>query len=243
MPTVSVVVPAYNESHRLGPTLERITGYFRGLGRSYEIVVSDDGSTDGTGRIASAHAKKDPATRIVAAPRNMGKGAAVRRGMLSATGDVILMTDADLSTPVEEYEHLAERIARGYDVAVGSRKVPGARIEARQPTHRAVMGKGFSYLTRWLLSLPVRDCMCGFKCFTHRAAADIFTRAVIDDWSYDPEIVFIAAQLGLQIAEVPVRWSHAAGSRVRAVRDAVTCAAGVVRIRANARKGVYRFDS
>jgi len=239
MSVASVIIPAYNEQHRLQPTLERVSEYFRSRGEPYEIIVSDDGSTDGTGRIAARHAGNDPAVRLIRAPRNMGKGAAVRRAVSAVSGEVVLVTDADLSTPIEEYAVLAEWIDRGYDIVIGSRKMAGARVEVSQPLHRVLMGRAFSQLCRWLLQTRLVDFMCGFKCFTRRAAEEVFSRAVMNEWSFDPETLFIAARLGFHIKEVPVVWRHADGSRVRVARDAIVTAAGIAGIRANARRGVY----
>jgi len=243
MSLVSIVIPAYNEETRLGPTLGHITEYFQGRNGAYEIVASDDGSVDRTRALVRAHARRDARTRLIEGWPNRGKGSAVRRGMLAAAGDVVLMTDADLSTPIEDFERLVAWIHRGHDIAIGSRKLPGAKVEVPQPLHRSLLGRGFSWLSRQALSTPIYDFTCGFKCFTRHAVHQVFKRAVIDDWSYDAEILFIANRLGLRIKEEPVRWRDSSDSRVRLVRDLVGSMIGLARIRRNGVRRIYRFDA
>jgi dolichyl-phosphate beta-glucosyltransferase len=211
-PDLSVVVPAYNEAVRLPPTLRRLRDWLVGSGSSHEIVVVDDGSTDGTAEAARA-AGGDRLVLLRHEP-NRGKGYAVRRGMLAATGARRLMTDADLSTPIEVLPRLMAELDRGADVAIGSRAVAGARIEIHQPAYREAMGRVFNGLVLVLLLPGLHDTQCGFKLFTAGAAEAAFGRTRLDGFSFDVEALYAARRRGLRIAAVPVVWRNDAASRV-----------------------------
>ncbi|HEX6737253.1 MAG TPA: dolichyl-phosphate beta-glucosyltransferase [Vicinamibacteria bacterium] len=233
---LSVVIPAYNEAERLPPTLERVLGYLRGRGVSHEVVVVDDGSRDRT--VARARAVGGDTVTVLANEVNRGKGYSVRRGMLAARGARRLMTDADLSTPIEDLERLAARLDDGYQVAIGSRALPDSNVEIHQPWYRENMGRVFNAAVR-LLALPgLKDTQCGFKLFSAEAAQAAFSRAQLDGFSFDVEALFLARRLGYRIAEVPVTWRNDAASRVglwggfRAFPD-------LMRIRWNALRGRY----
>jgi dolichyl-phosphate beta-glucosyltransferase len=233
---LSVVIPAYNEAERLPPTLERVLGYLRGRAVSHEVVVVDDGSRDQT--VARARAVGGDAVTVLANEVNRGKGYSVRRGMLAARGARRLMTDADLSTPIEDLERLAARLDDGYQVAIGSRALPDSNVEIHQPWYRENMGRVFNAAVR-LLALPgLKDTQCGFKLFSAEAAQAAFSRAQLDGFSFDVEALFLARRLGYRIAEVPVTWRNDAASRVglwsgfRAFPD-------LVHIRWNALRGRY----
>ena len=210
-PSLSVVVPAYNEARRLPASLARVRAYLRARGREYEIVVVDDGSSDTTSQVAR-DAGAD--VRVLRHEPNRGKGYAVRRGMLAATGARRLITDADLSTPIEELAKLEAEIERGFDVAIGSRAVAGALIEVHQPAYREVMGRLFNRLVQALLLPGLRDTQCGFKLFTDRAAQAAFSVSSLDGFSFDVEALYVARHRGLRIAEVPVTWRNDAATRV-----------------------------
>jgi dolichyl-phosphate beta-glucosyltransferase len=229
--SLSIVVPAFNEEKRLGPTLARI----RDLLPAAEIVVSDDGSRDGTVALARA-----AGALVVGSPENRGKGSALRRGMLAAGGDRILMTDADLSTPLEDLRLLESALDGGVDFAVGSRRVPGARFERRQPWLRETLGRGFTLLSQLTLGVRVRDFTCGFKLFTRRAARELFSRLTIDRWGYDAELFFLAPRLGLSFREVGITWANDENTRVRLGRDVLRSLLDLLRIRCNAAQGLYR---
>jgi dolichyl-phosphate beta-glucosyltransferase len=207
-----VVIPAYNEAERLPPTLERVLAYLRGRGQSHEIVVVDDGSRDQT--VARARAVGGASLTVLANEVNRGKGYSVRRGMLAARGARRLMTDADLSTPIEDLELLAARLDAGYDVAIGSRALPDSNVEIRQPWYRESMGRLFNALVRLLAVPGLKDTQCGFKLFTADAARAAFSRCHLDGFSFDVEALFLARRLGFRIAEVPVTWRNDAASRV-----------------------------
>ncbi|HVS01798.1 MAG TPA: dolichyl-phosphate beta-glucosyltransferase, partial [Thermoanaerobaculia bacterium] len=174
---LSVVVPAYNEAGRLGPSLERITSYLGGRGIAYEVLVVDDGSTDATAAVAGEYAARG--VWLLELSYNRGKGAALRHGVVASRGDKVLLCDADLSTPIEALETLEPHLEAA-DVVLGSRAVEGARIELRQPVHRELMGKAFNLILRFLGVTPFRDTQCGFKLLRGEAARRLFPELTID---------------------------------------------------------------
>lgn len=241
MDSFSIVIPAYNEASRLGPTLETVSRYAAGRGwRFREIVVVDDGSSDGTAALVERAAAADPAVRLLRNPGNRGKGYSVRHGMLEARGEWALFTDADLSTPIGELEKL-EQAAResGARVAIGSRAAEGARIDVRQPGLREAAGRFFNVVMRCVTGLPYRDTQCGFKLFEAGAAREIFRRQVLDGFGFDVEVLYIARKLGIPVAEAPVRWSDVAGTKVSLARG-LDAFLDLLRIRRNDLAGRYR---
>jgi len=227
-PALSVVVPVYNEAKVLEqtfatllPFLERQEGLAdveRADGArasGFEVVCVDDGSTDGSGAILSQQAARDPRIRCEALPRNRGKGAAVRHGVLAARGEMILFMDADLSTPLDETPGFLAALQAGYDVAIGNRRAPGSRIVRHQPWIREQLGRGFTLLTRILLAPGVHDFTCGFKGFRARAAREIFERVTLDGWAFDAEAVLIAQERGFKLVQLPVAWHHEDNTKVR----------------------------
>ncbi len=239
-PRLSVVIPMYNESHRLRRSLPGLVSYFQKQHYSYEIVVVDDGSTDDTAALARELLAPIKHFRVIRKNPNRGKGHAVKTGMLAARGRYVLFCDADLSTPPSEIEKFWPWLEQGYDVVIGSRKMPGANIVRHQPFWRENLGKVFTWLTDLIATRNISDVTCGFKCFTHQAAQQLFSRSVINDWSFDAEVLFIAQRHGLKIKEVPVTWRDEPGTRVRVVRDAVRALTGLLRIRLNAMRGLYK---
>jgi len=233
-PALSVVVPAFNEEDRLPRTLERITSHLDRRGGAYEVLVVDDGSRDATAARAAA-----AGAVVLRNDGNRGKGFAVRRGMLAARGARRLMTDADLSTPIEELGRLSARMDEGCDVVIGSRAMAGARIEVRQPWYRENTGRLFNLFVRALAVPGVRDTQCGFKLFSAAAAADVFSATRLDGFSFDVEALFLARRKGYRIAEVPVLWRNDAASRVSLVRGFLAFP-DLLRIRANDWTGRYR---
>jgi len=233
-PALSVVVPALDEEDRLPRTLEHIASHLARRGGDYEVLVVDDGSRDAT----AARAEAAGAT-VLRNETNRGKGFAVRRGMLAARGARRLMTDADLSTPIEELDRLCARMDEGHDVVVGSRALPASRIEVRQPWYRENMGRLFNLFVRALAVPGVRDTQCGFKLFSAAAARDVFSAARLDGFSFDVEALFLARRKGYRIAEVPVRWRNDAASRV-SLWHGFLAFPDLLRIRANDWSGRYR---
>ena len=208
-PELSVVIPAYNEERRLAPTLERLRAYLQAGSLDHEIVVVDDGSRDATPDIARSHG-----ATVVSNDGNRGKGFAARRGMLLARGRRRLMTDADLSTPIEDLPRLMARLDEGYGVAIASRALPGSNVEVRQPAYREAMGRLFNLCVRAMAVPGLRDTQCGFKLVTADAAVAAFEHARLDGFSFDVETLFIARRRGFRIAEVPVTWRNDEASRV-----------------------------
>lgn len=216
---LSVVVPAYNESDRLASTVARIRDHLSGRGVSFELVLVDDGSRDATGDVMRRLAAAAPHVHVVALDRNRGKGRAVREGVLMTSGRRVLITDADLSTPIEELAKLERAIDAGADVATGSRFARGARIEVAQPPHRVVMGRVFSAVVQLLLLRGMLDTQCGFKLLRGDVARRVFPELRIDRFAYDVELLHRCRAQGAVIAEVPVRWLHSGRSSVVPLRD------------------------
>jgi dolichyl-phosphate beta-glucosyltransferase len=234
-PRLSVVIPAYNEAGRLPATLERVRAYLDGRALAYEVLVVDDGSRDATAE--AARTARGP-VRLLAHAENHGKGHAVRSGMLAARGELRLMTDADLSTPIEELARLEAALADGCDVAVGSRAVAGARIEVRQPAYREAMGRLFNRLVQALLLPGLADTQCGFKLFTARAATIAFSACRLDGFCFDVEALYVARLHGLRIAELPVVWRNDAATRV-GLGGGAAAFLDLARIRLAAARGRY----
>ncbi|WP_374991278.1 dolichyl-phosphate beta-glucosyltransferase [Streptomyces sp. LHD-70] len=213
---LSVVVPAYNEELRLGPSLDAVRRYLaEGPWESWEIVVVDDGSGDRTRAIAEEAAAADARIQVVAYDRNRGKGYALRQGVAHTRGRRVLVTDADLATPVEELEHLEKELGGGCAAAVGSRARPGSTIETHQSRRRELLGRGGNFLIRAVAVPGIRDTQCGFKLFDGAHARAAFAAARTDGWAIDVEVLQYLRGRGLAIAEVPVRWAHQEGSKVR----------------------------
>lgn len=239
MPALSVVIPAFDESTRLREPLRAVGEYLAAQAYPAEIVVVDDGSCDDTARVAREVAEKlRVPVEVVRYAENRGKGFALKVGFARARGERILFSDADLSTPIEECARLLEQLERGYDVAIGSRWLRGARVEVYQPWYRVLLGSIFTLLVR-LLAAPVSDATCGFKAYRGDAGRALFARARVPGWSFDAEILCLARHLGLRIAEVPVAWRDVRGSKVSLSRDVLGSLLGLVQIRSNLLRGVY----
>ena len=215
-PDLSVVIPAFNEAQRIGPSLEQISAYLSQRRLEHEILVADDGSADGTADAAEAYAGRG--VRVLRTPDNRGKGAATRRGVLASRGRRVLLTDADLSTPIEELAKLEGRLGSAA-VVLGSRAVEGARILKHQPIYRELMGKTFNKLIRLAGVWGVNDTQCGFKLLEGNAARRIFTELVSPGFAFDVELVWLARRLGLRVVEVGVTWVNSPDSRVRPLSD------------------------
>jgi glycosyltransferase involved in cell wall biosynthesis len=235
----SIVIPAFNESARIGATLADVVRSAQENGWNAEIIVVDDGSTDNTAAIAKSFADRYPFVHLLPNGRNCGKGYSVRNGMLHAAGDIILFTDADLSSPIEEAPRLFAAIREGADVAIGSRWLESSRQSIRQPVYRRFFGRCFNFVTRLIMRLPFADTQCGFKAFTRQAAQTVFHLQRIERWGFDPEILFIALKRGYVVREVPVTWGHDERSRISYLRDGMQMLKELVLIRWNAITGVY----
>src|SRR5208283_4643513 len=198
-PQLSIVIPAYNESARIERTLQRVMACVDGQGWDAEVLVVDDGSKDATVEIVRRWMERDPRLHLVQNDGNRGKGYSVRNGLLQASGEVVMFTDADLSAPMEEAEGLLAAISEGADVAIGSRWMDRTRQTIHQPLYRRFFGRCFNRLTRAVMGLPYKDTQCGFKAFKRPAAQVIFRLQRIERWGFDPEILFIARKLGYDI--------------------------------------------
>jgi glycosyltransferase involved in cell wall biosynthesis len=229
--TYSIVIPAYNESQRLAATLEKVLAYVRLQAWDAEVIVVNDGSRDNTAEIVREFAAKDPIVRLVENPGNRGKGYSVRNGILSSRGDVVIFSDADLSSPIEEMPKLLQALAGGADVAIGSRWLRAELQTQRQSLHRQLFGRIFNLLLRMTLGLQFKDTQCGFKAFTRRAAQSIFPLEKIERWGFDPEILFLARKFGFRTEEVPVLWGHSGGTRIHPLIDGAKMFQEMLRIR------------
>lgn len=239
-PTYSVVIPAYNEEWRIVPTIGAIATHMCTLGQPWEMIVADDGSTDTTVELVADLGLAN--LTLLVAEANGGKGSAVRRGIFESRGDVVLFADADQSTPIEQFGDLLAKIDDGYDVVVGSRAAVGADV-ASKSLSRNIFSYGLKALVQTLFRIPVSDTQCGFKMFTADAAKLLFSRQVIDEFSFDLEILFLAKKFGMRTAEVPVTWIDAPGSKVDAAKVAVEFVKDLVGIRRNDFGGVYDSDN
>lgn len=241
-PDLSIVIPAYNEERRLERALKNIREYFCSKRRdldSIEVLIIDDGSTDGTARIAEAWAEKIPSVRLLPNGENRGKGYSVRRGMLEARGRIALFTDADLSAPIPESEKLLAAIESGFDLAIGSRAIDRSLIIAHQSRFRELAGIIFNRFVRLSTGLPFEDTQCGFKAFVRERCRIVFEQQRIERFGFDPEILFLAQRHGLRAAEVPVRWAHDPATKVHVVRDSVEMFGDLIYIRWNWLIGRY----
>ncbi len=236
---LSVVIPAYNEQQRIPAALRAVSDYLSGR-HDYEIIVVDDGSSDGTFEICREFFKKNPRGRLLKNSRNSGKGASVRRGMLEASGDCILFSDADMSTPVSEAGKLIKAVSGGYDIAIGSRGLPGSDVRVHQPFFREKMGKCFNVLVRLAAVPGIMDTQCGFKLFRRECARDIFARSRLNRFAFDVEALFIGRMLGYKIKEVPVVWVNSPASRVNVLTDPLRMLTDVLRIRFFQAAGGYK---
>jgi dolichyl-phosphate beta-glucosyltransferase len=227
-PFLSVIIPAYNEAERIGPTLERVLAWGECLGQVFDIIVVDDGSSDGTVEIASQFGLP---VRVLKNGSNRGKGYSVRHGVLDSRGTYVLFSDADLSTPIEDYDRLFAAITAGNDIAVGSRALKDSNVTRHQPYYREAMGRTFNRIVRGLAVPGIMDTQCGFKLFKGEAARELFAALTTEGFAFDVEVLFVAIRRGFRIAEVPVTWANDERSSVHAVFDSVRMLRDVVRLR------------
>jgi len=235
----SIVIPAFNEGERIKRTIEKVLAFVAAQHRNAEILIVNDGSTDDTAQIVQSYAAENRALRLIQNPGNRGKGYSVRNGMLHSNGEIVLFSDADLSSPIDESLKLFAAIESGADIAIGSRWVRTELQIQPQPLYRRIYGRIFNLALRLVLGLHIRDTQCGFKAFTRKAAYTLFPLQHVERWGFDPEILFLARRFGFRTEEIGVRWSHRSGTRINPLRDGLHMAADLLKIRLYSMTGKY----
>ncbi len=240
-PDISVVIPAYNESHRLPKTIRAVQEHLVSQNLSYEILVVDDGSEDNTTQTVQNLQNQITGLSVITNERNSGKGFSVRRGMLAAEGHLVLMMDADLSAPMDELDKLIPLVRDGHcDIAIGSRALKTSQIEKHQPIYREPLGYIYNDIIQILLFKGIEDTQCGFKLFRRQVVEDVFNRATrVNGFAFDVEVLFVARKLGYRIAEIPIRWCNDPETRVKIIKHGFQMLKDLFRIRINAWKGYY----
>lgn len=236
---LSLVIPSYNESSVLSSNLSKIIEYFIQKKYSFEIIVVNDGSSDFTAELVRSITVDNPSVKLINNKQNMGKGFSVKSGILSAQGEYILFSDADLSTPIQELSKLLPYFERGFDVVVGSRALKDSNIVLKQAALRQVMGKVFNYLVRFLGLADISDTQCGFKCFKRAPAQRIFSLQKLNGFCFDVEVLSIAKKLSYKIKDVPVVWVNRADSRVRICCDSLRMFRDLFKIKLKMLRGSY----
>ena len=237
-PFLSVIVPAYNEERRIGPTLEKLVGYLTSRPFGWEVLVVDNGSDDDTANVVESWASEVPQVRLESLS-TAGKGLAVRHGMLQATGELRFMCDADMSMPVEHLDDFLDRVGEGYDIVIGSRQTEGAR-RFGEPVVRHLMGRVFNRVVRLVAVGDFEDTQCGFKMFRGEVADEVFPRQRATGFGFDVEVLFIAKRRGASILEMPIDWHHEPSSKISPVADSVRMVMDAVLTRWRGLTGGYR---
>jgi len=236
-PLATVIIPAWNEERRMPASLQRIVAFVEGQSDPIEVVVVDDGSQDGTATIVEEFAQQHGFIRLIRNPHG-GKGAAIKTGVSQSRGKYLVLSDTDLSVPIEEIVKFLPPALNGYDVAIASREAPGAeRID--EPYYRHLMGRVYNLLVRLAAVPGIQDTQCGFKAFRREVARQVFPLQTIEGWGFDVEVLFIARRLGYQIVEIPVRWYYGRESKVKPVKDTLRMVRDLLQVRRNARRGLY----
>ena len=233
----SIIIPAYNEEKRISKTVARILEFFEKKKVDFEIIVVNDGSKDKTSEAVKIFRNKK--IRLLEFSPNHGKGFAVKQGMLNAKGDIILFSDADLSTPIEEFDKLINYI-KDFDVIIGSRSIKGANVVKHQPFYRELMGKIFNKIVRLFTIRGIIDTQCGFKMFNQKAAKDVFSKTRITGFGFDVEALFLAKILKYKIKEVPVTWINDEQTKISPVKDSLKMFIEVLKVRINYWEGKYK---
>jgi glycosyltransferase involved in cell wall biosynthesis len=236
-PFLSIIIPAYNEENRLPHALRQVFAFVEQQSYAAEVLVVENGSTDGTLQLAQQYTQDYPNLRVFHEP-GRGKGLAVRRGMAEARGEYRFVCDVDLSMPVEEINHFLPPALTDFDIAIASREAPGA-VRYNEPYYRHLTGRVFNCLIRLLVLPGIQDTQCGFKCFRAAVAVDVFRYQMLTGWSFDVEILYIARRRGYRIAEVPIRWHYSPESKIHILRDSWRMFLDLLTIRQNAQRGAY----
>ncbi len=216
---ISLIIPTFNEAKRLPTSLEKLIDFLKTFPESTEVIIVDDCSSDATFEIASTFKNKIKNLKVLRLEKNLGKGWAVKNGFLAATGDIVIFTDADFSTPIEEINKLLQKINDGFDIAIGSRALNRGLVKKHQNPLREFMGRIFNLLVQLIAIKGISDTQCGFKAFKRSTTADIFEKQVIFDFGFDVELLFLARKKGLKIAEVATLWYNDPSSRVNPIKD------------------------
>ena len=240
-PFLSLVIPAFNEERRIATTLDGVVRYLSGQPYTWEVLVVDDGSSDGTAALAAHRTEGEERVRVEMVPHG-GKGWAVKHGMLAATGEYRFMCDADLSMPIEQLGSFLDRMAEGYDIVIGSRQKAGAR-RFGEPTRRHVMGRVFNWSVRVLAVGGFDDTQCGFKCFRGEVAEELFRLQRTKGWGFDVEILHMAVSRGFRVLEMPIDWYYHSGSKVRPYADSFLMLRDTVLLRLRTRREGHEPDS
>lgn len=225
---LSIIIPAYNEEQRIIKTLEKIYEFMNSKDFDFEVIVVDDGSKDKTADLVNLFGR---GVKLIKQPKNMGKGAAVRRGILEAEGNWRLFSDADLSTPIYEIDKLLKSALEGYEVSIGSRAVDYSKIKKHQPFYREFMGKTFNKIVQMLVIKGIKDTQCGFKMFKAEAAIKVFSNSKIDGFGFDVEALYLAKKFNFKISEIPVEWYNDERSKVDPVRDSIRMFQEILKIK------------
>lgn len=236
---LSIVIPAYNEESRIASTLVLLQKFFEEKNIKFEVVVVDDGSSDLTSTVVLRLSETYPNIRLVSYPHNEGKGYAVKFGVANSRGELILMADADGSTPFGEFERLKSAIDENVDIAVGSRAISSPEVKLETTFLRKLFGRSFSFFVRLILQVPILDTQCGFKLFRAETARDIFSKTTIYGFGFDVEVLFLAYKKKYNVREVAINWSNVAGSKVNLIRDSFKMFLDLIKVRVNSIKGAY----
>jgi len=237
---LSLIIPAFNEEARIGKSLDRILSFLQRQSYSSEVIIVDDGSQDRTSELVRNRLGKDSRIRIYQQPHNLGKGEAVKQGMLLGNGEYLFFSDADLSVTIETLPDFLTHLENQFDVAIGTRQIAGAAIEVHQPFYREFLGKMYTRLTNWILGLRITDFTCGFKGFRRQVARDLFSRQRLKNWGFDAEIFYLAQLKGYRVREVPVTWRDDRATKVRLCRDSFRSFIELLQIRIYDAQGKYQ---
>ncbi|MDO8487528.1 MAG: glycosyltransferase family 2 protein [Candidatus Curtissbacteria bacterium] len=236
---LSVIVPVYNEEKRLKGGFEHYYSYLKKQKYPWELIFVNDGSRDNTLDLLNKTAKGKTNIRIISYGQNRGKGYAIVQGIKNANGEIVLFTDLDHSVPVETVENFFPYFEKGYSVVIGSRRVKGAKIAVHQKPLREFLGRGFTAIVNFFIYWGIADATCGFKAFENKIAQKIFSKITVFDWAFDAEILYICKKNKIKIAQAPVTWSDARGSKVSLKKDIVRSMSGIFKIRLNDLQGKY----
>lgn len=236
---ISIIIPAYNEATRISSTIKEVWGYANRKFEYFEIIVVNDGSTDDTDEIVSSLAESMAHVKLFKQSVNTGKGASIKKGVLSTSTDFVLTCDADLSTPIEELETLFLWMSKGFDIVIGSRGMPESEIIQRQPWYREKMGKIFNMLVRFFVLKGIKDTQCGFKLFKGEVARHLFRKSKINRFSFDVEILYLAKKIGFRFKETPVRWADSPNSKVKVFFDSMNMLGDLFKIKMYGLLGLY----